>query len=53
MEGTTAAQAVADIFSMISAGLTTMSSNALVMAAFAIPLTGSIMVLVRKLFKRV
>lgn len=49
----TAASAVAQIFEMVSSGLTTMSANPLVMAAFAIPLTGSIIVLVRKLFKRV
>lgn len=52
MEGTTAISAVGDLLTTAMSAVTTITANPLVAAAIAVPLTGSIIVLVRKLFKR-
>lgn len=44
--------AVGDILTTVMSAVTTVTANPLVAAAVAVPLTGSIIVLVRKLFKR-
>lgn len=44
--------AVGDILTTVMSAVTTISANPLVAAAIAVPLTGSVIILVRKLFKR-
>lgn len=44
--------AVSDLLTTAMTAVTTITANPLIAAAIAVPLTGSIIVLVRKLFKR-
>lgn len=53
MEGAaTGLSAVSDLLTTVMNAVTTVSANPLVAAAIAVPLTGSVIILVRKLFKR-
>ena len=45
--------AVNDILTAVMGAVTTLTANPLIAAAIAVPLTGSVVVLMRKLFKRV
>lgn len=52
LEGVTAASAVSDVVSMVMSTITSITANPLVAAAVALPITGGVIGLAKRIFKR-
>lgn len=52
MEGGTASSAVADVVTMVMSTITSITANPLVAAAVALPITGGVIGLAKRIFRR-